>query len=69
MGIILSLEKTKKHKLMDYWQKGSLKHFAKAQFSSTLIVHTYFFLRFSLDQKYMTKQKRTSILCIGWSGH
>lgn len=59
MGIILSLEKTKKHKLMDYWQKGSFKLFAKAHFSPTLILHTFFFdLYFCLDQKCMTRQRR-----------
>jgi len=44
MGIILSLAKTKKHKLMAYWQQGSLKRSAKAHFIPALTLHTYFFL-------------------------
>lgn len=44
MGIIRSLEKTKKHKLMAYWQKGRLEHFAKARVIPTDILHSYFFL-------------------------
>lgn len=67
MGIILSLEKTKKHKLMAYWQKGSLKHFAKAHFIPTLILHTFFFF-FSSVQHRNAWLSRDTYLHSAWAG-